>query len=123
MSRTTVKSDENLSRAHANYLRNQGHIVDRTHDQGLSGESDEIVWRQVIAEDRFFITLDLDFSDIRKYPPGSHPGILLLRPRTRGQRAVMGLLSRVLRDFPLESLRGCLTVADERNTRVRRPSA
>ncbi len=91
-----VKLDENLSNTHAQFLRDAGYQCDRVTDQGLSGADDEIVWQRVCTEGRFFITLDLDFSDVRRFPPGTHPGILLLRPSRRSRQAVLNLLSRVL---------------------------
>jgi predicted nuclease of predicted toxin-antitoxin system len=75
--------------------------------------------KRVSDEGRFFITLDLDFADIRRYKPGSHPGILLLRTRSRSSAAVLQVLERVLNERRLESLAGCLAVADESLTRVR----
>jgi predicted nuclease of predicted toxin-antitoxin system len=116
-----VKLDENMSSTHAEFLRQMGHECDRVTDEGLSGATDEIVWQQVCQEERFFITLDLDFSDVRRFQPGTHPGILLLRPRNRGRQAVLDLLSRMLSEYSLETLQGCLVVADETQTRIRRP--
>ena len=116
-----LKLDENLGRSHVELFRNAGHEADRVHDEGLSGESDSAVWKRVCAEGRFFITLDLDFADIRRYQPGSHHGILLLRARSRSRPAVLQVLQRVLREQQLDSLSGCLAVADETHTRIRRP--
>jgi predicted nuclease of predicted toxin-antitoxin system len=116
-----VKLDENLVLAHVRFLTQLGHEADRVHDQGLSGAPDDEVWHHVCQEGRFFITLDLDFSDVRSFPPGSHAGILLLRPQSRGKGAVLGVLLRVLEERPLSDLTGCLAVADEIQTRVRRP--
>lgn len=116
-----VKLDENLSITHAKFLRDEGYDCDRVTDEGLSGEDDEVVWQQACAEGRFFITLDLDFSDVRRFPPGTHPGILLLRCRSGSRQAVLDILTRVVREYPLATLRGCLTVADETQTRIRRP--
>jgi hypothetical protein len=65
----------------------------------------------------------LDFSDIRKFAPGTHPGILLLRPSSRGRQAVLALLTKVVNQYLLEDLRGCFVVVDERQTRIRRPMA
>lgn len=115
-----VKLDENMARAHARLLSQHGYEVDRVQDEGLSGASDERVWQEVVKEDRIFITLDLDFSDIRRFPPGSHPGLLLLRPESKGRQAVIAVLRRVLQEHRLEDFRGCLVVADPRRTRVRR---
>lgn len=117
-----IKLDENLSDAHTKFLRQRGYECDRVTDEGLSGAADEVVWQQVCKEKRFFITLDLNFSDVRRFSPGTHPGILLLRPRSRSKQAVLDLLSRIVSKYSLESLQGCLVVADETQTRIRRPT-
>ena len=116
-----IKLDENLGRPHAALLKRHGYETDRLSDEGLSGIEDAELWRHVRQEKRFLITLDLDFSDIRRHAPGTHPGILLLRARAKGRRAVLRILARVLAERDLESLEGCLSVADEIRTRVRRP--
>lgn len=116
-----IKLDENLGRTHQRFLQALGYDAELVIDQGLSGAPDEIVWEHICKEDRFFITLDLDFSDIRRYQPGSHPGVLLLRPETRGRQSVLQVLQRVCREFSLQSLYRCVAVADATKTRVRRP--
>lgn len=113
--------DENLGRPHITLLKRHGYEVDRVFDQGLSGIEDAGLWLRVRRENRFLITLDLGFSDVRRYAPGTHPGILLLRPRRKGRNAVSHVLRRVLTEGRLEMLVGCLAVADEIRTRVRRP--
>jgi predicted nuclease of predicted toxin-antitoxin system len=118
-----VKLDENLGRAHVQLLQDAGYRADRVHDEGLSGAADAAVWERVCAEGRFFITLDTDFSDVRRYQPGTHPGILLIRARNRSRSAVAKVLARVIAEQSLENLRGCLAVADESFTRIRRASS
>lgn len=119
--RPRVKLDENLSQTHSRFLQQLGYDADRVHDQGISGASDKTVWERVVAEHRFFITLDLDFSDVRRFQPGTHPGILLIRARTRSRSAVLEVLRRSVAEHPLETLVGCLAIADEKQTRIRRP--
>jgi len=114
------KLDENLGRSPQAALQEAGHDVEHVHDEGLTGAKDERVWQQACAEGRMLVTLDLDFSDVRRFPPGSHPGILLLRPRNRSRDAVLQVISRLLAEFSLDSAAGSLVVADERRTRVRR---
>jgi Domain of unknown function (DUF5615) len=70
-----------------------------------------------------FVTLDLDFSNLRRYQPGTHPGILLIRARSRSASAVTEVLARVIAEKSLEDLRGCLAVASLSFTRIRRPSS
>jgi predicted nuclease of predicted toxin-antitoxin system len=114
-----LKLDKNLGRSHVELLRSAGHDEDRVHDEGVSGWADSAVWKRVCDDGRFFITLDLDIADIRGYKPGSHAGILLLRTHSRSSAAVLQILERVLKERRLESLAGCLAVADESFTRVR----
>lgn len=117
-----VKVDENLAQSHVALLERAGYEAQSVFDEELSGIPDTALWDRVVNEQRLFITLDLDFSDVRQFPPGSHPGILLLRPRNAGRVAVSEVLKRVLRERSLEQLEGCLAVADEVHTRIRRPS-
>jgi len=111
-----LKLDENLGRSHVQLLRNAGYEADRVHDEGMSGWTDPRIWARVCDEGRFFITLDLDFADIRAFKPGSHPGILLLRTQSRSSAGVLHVLKRVLDERRLDSLLGCLAVADEIHT-------
>ncbi|MFA0741722.1 MAG: hypothetical protein DFNUSKGM_001836 [Candidatus Fervidibacter sacchari] len=117
-----VKLDENLGKTHAEFLRQAGYHAERIHDQGLSGWSDEEVWKKVCKEQRLFITLDKDFANLRKYPLGSHAGIVLLRPYSHSRTAVLRILEKLLSQYVLEDLYGCLVVADEYRVRIRRPS-
>jgi predicted nuclease of predicted toxin-antitoxin system len=47
------------------------------------------------AEDRVLVTLDLDFSNIRAYPPSQHAGIIVLRPKRQDKRMVLKLMERI----------------------------
>src|SRR5258708_3074417 len=116
MSSLLVKLDENLSQAHVEFLKAAGYSAERVTDEGLSGADDPVVWQRAVSEGRFFITLDLDFADVRRFPPGSHPGILLLRPRSRSRAAVLEILRRVVQEQPLNTLAGCFVVADIHHT-------
>lgn len=66
------------------------------------------------------MTADKGFGDIRFYVPGTHAGILLLRPDQDGIRPVMELLERVLENYDLEALLGTVTVVTPRSIRIRR---
>ena len=116
-----VKLDEHLEKVTLQVLRESSYDVDTVLGERLSGSTDELLWSRVVADGRFLITLDLDFSDVRRFRPGTHPGILLIRARNTSSPAVLRVLRRVLAERSLEDLRGCLTVADERSTRVRWP--
>ena len=113
------KIDENLPIAAAEVLRQAGHDALTIHDQQLAGEPDPHVAAVCLAEQRALVTLDLDFSDIRTYPPGDYAGIIVLRPRTQGHQSVLRLLKRLAALLTTETLRGNLWILDEFNLRVR----
>lgn len=52
-------------------LQGQGHDVDTVEAERLIGRPDEQIWRAAQKEERFLITQDLDFSDVRKYEPAA----------------------------------------------------
>lgn len=74
-----VKLDENLPASLGEVLTTHGHDVDTVLAEDLAGHPDPDVAAAVKTDQRFLITLDKGFGDIRAYPPGTHPGILVLR--------------------------------------------
>lgn len=118
-----IKLDENLPLGLADELANLGHDVDTTISEGLAGHTDSEVWQTALESDRFLITQDLDFSDIRQFNPSTHTGLLILRLRDPGRRS---LLDRTLSLFSNEDItewEGCLVIATDRKIRIRRPGA
>ena len=71
-----IKLDENLPAGLAPLLAALGHEVDTVPAEGIGAEDDDVVWRAAQADGRFLVTQDLDFSDARKYAPGTHHGLL-----------------------------------------------
>ena len=75
-----LKLDENLSRHLKPLLTRVGHDVLTAADENLLSCSDTEIAAAALREERMLLTLDVEFADLRKYPPGSHPGIILFRP-------------------------------------------
>ena len=80
-----IKLDENIPTKLIRDLAEHGHDVLSVYQQGLKGTSDSILWDKIQDEQRFFITQDLDFSNINNFRPGTHAGILLVRLREPGR--------------------------------------
>lgn len=83
-----LKLDENLPQSLAEALDDLGHDVDTVRDEGLVRRDDKTVWRAAQDTGRFFITQDMDFSNVNDFRPGSHPGIMVVRLRTPGRLAL-----------------------------------
>jgi predicted nuclease of predicted toxin-antitoxin system len=116
-----IKLDENLPFRLASLLKELGHEAQTVHDEGLIGHQDSEIWDAAQDESRFLITQDIDFSDIRRFAPGSHHGILLVRLHSPDRR---NLVDRIVELFQRESVagwEGCFVVATERKIRILRP--
>jgi len=113
------KIDENLPTDAAELLRDAGHDALTIHDQQMVGEPDPQVASVCQVEQRAIVTLDLDFSDIRTYPPGDYHGIVVLRPRTQSKPLVLALIAQLILLLDSEPLAGNLWILQENGLRIR----
>lgn len=116
-----TKVDEDLPRAAVQMLRDRGYEAASAVEQGMGGWKDPALWQAVQAEQRFLVTTDKGFANVRVYTPGTHAGILLLRPDQDGIRPVIELLEQILANYDLEVLARTVTVVTPRSIRIRRP--
>jgi predicted nuclease of predicted toxin-antitoxin system len=115
-----IKLDENVATRVILVLKKLGHDVHTTVEEGLLGKPDGEIWSTAQSEERFLITQDMDFSDARKFAPGTHQGILLLRLHSPNQTEIISRLSELFSREDAESWRSCFVVATEHKVRVRR---
>ena len=90
--------------------------------QGWQGLPDEILWERIQAEGRWLITGDKGFADLRLHPPGTHAGVILLRPQEESRRAYLDLVEAALDRLDLDNLPGAVVVVTHRGLRIRRPA-
>lgn len=117
-----IKLDENLPVRLAALPKDLGHEVHTLYEEGLMGHADVEVWEAAQRESRFLITQDLDFADSRKFAPGSHQGMLLLRLRSPNRRALIERIEELFQKEDVGEWPGCFVVATERKIRVLRPA-
>ncbi len=120
MSALPVKLDEDLSSAVGEPLSALGHEVRTVVGQGWRGVGDAALWKMLSQEAVYFITADKGFGDIRTYPPGTHAGVLVLRPDRESIVEYRALVMQVLASYSIDDLRGAVTVCTPRGIRVRR---
>jgi hypothetical protein len=118
-----LKLDENLPESLVHSLGGLQHDADTTRQQGLAGRPDSEVWLAAQRSGRFLITQDLDFSDVRKFAPGTHCGLLLVRLRAPGRQALAKRLWDIFQTEDVRSWAGCFVLATDTKIRVRRPKS
>ena len=84
----------------------------------MVGGSDVNLAEVCRREGRAIVTLDLDFSDIRSYPPSDYAGIIVLRPARLGKPHVLSIIRRLLPLLEDEPLSAKLWIVDETSVRV-----
>jgi len=116
-----IKLDENVSVAAVARLAARGHDVDTAVSEGLSGHDDASVWHAAQAEGRLLVTQDLDFSDVRRFAPGSHAGLLLIRLPESDQWRIADFVDACFSLPDAATWSGCFVVASPHKVRVLRP--
>jgi len=116
-----IKLDENLPARLVRLLAELGHDTDSVPQEGLMGRPDSDIWTAAQTTQRFLITQDLDFSDIRRYAPGTHHGLLLVRLRAPGRDALARRVQAAFQAEPVESWKRAFVVITDHKLRVRRP--
>jgi predicted nuclease of predicted toxin-antitoxin system len=112
------KIDENLPLEAVAPLTQAGHDACTVLDERLVGASDQRIGVVCQREGRALITLDLDFADIRAYPPGDYAGLVVLRLSRLGKHRVLSTIERLLPLFEIEQLEGKLWIVEEAAVRI-----
>jgi predicted nuclease of predicted toxin-antitoxin system len=113
------KVDENLHPEVAVHLCAAGHDAMTIFAQGMRGYADDKIAAVCQQEQRVILTLDLDFSNIRRYPPQDHAGIIVLRPGNKGRASVMRTLNQFMPLLATVPLIGHLWIVEEQRVRIR----
>ena len=112
-----LKADENLPVEVVEDLRQAGHDAVTVADQQLAGQPDGHVANLCRTEERAVLTLDLDFSDIRVYPPSDYAGIIVLRPAVQSVSSIRRLVGQVIALLPTYA--GVKWAAEQQNPESR----
>ncbi len=114
-----VKVDENLPREAADLLREAGHDAITVVAEGLSGRSDGTIAAAIRREGRDLLTFDVDFSDIRAYPPEQYAGLVVLRLNRQDKPHVLQVIARLILVLAAEEPKGRLWIVEEDRVRIR----
>ncbi len=97
------KLDENFGARTKDIIENAGHDVETVFQENLQGASDRYLYEICCKEQRCLITLDLDFSDVTRFPPEKCGGVIVIR---MSRNPSLALLENMMRQamFALEKM-------------------
>lgn len=113
--------DANMPRSAAMLLERSGHDAVHVRDTDLKHATDERIGEFARTGQRVIVTRDLDFADVRRYPPEDSPGYLVLRvPESWIASEIVELPQRFLDVRGLvEKIPAHLVILDPRQARFR----
>ena len=114
-----VKLDENLPLQLRRLFTESGHDAATVLDQGIGGATDADIASVCLAEERVLVTQDIDFADIRAYPPGTHPGLVVFRLTSQTRDALLAVGARLIEMLSISSPRGQLWIVEDSRVRIR----
>ncbi len=112
------KTDENLPHEAAELLSGAGHDAVTIGEQGLGGTIDSNIASACQQEGRILVTLDLDFADIRTYPPNRYPGFVVLRLARQDKKNVLKAVDHIVALLSAEPIAGSLWIVEENKVRI-----
>ena len=112
-------ADECVYKVTVDLLRSWEHSVITVQDAGLAGKPDEEILAYAISHERVLITIDMDFSNIRHYPPTAHKGIIVAKMRPRNSAQVHKVLEYLLNNVEESVLNQSLVIVDHNKYRIR----
>ncbi len=115
-----IKLDENMPVRLASSLGGMGNDVETVYSENLSGVNDGELWSASQNEERLLITQDLDFSDSRRFQPGSHHGIILVRLRRPGLEALFQKVIELFKTEDVKKWMGCFVIVTDQKIRIHR---
>jgi len=112
-----------MPRSAGGLLQGLGHVVDHVRDIGLGSAPDAQIAANARKSGAVLLTRDMDFADIRLYPPAEYQGIVVFRV---ADDAVAADIVRLLRGFIgrsdlLGSVSGRLAIVESGRVRFRPP--
>jgi len=115
------KADENISARVIRLLQEHGHDVATVPDEGLIGASDDRIAEAAASEGRAVISLDRGFADVRRYPPGTHPGVFVVHARDLRPSVILMVVAIFLTNRALRTSPDATIVIEPGALRIRRP--
>lgn len=113
------KTDENLQVGAAAALRDAGFDAETVWDEDLAGADDTTIAVRARSEGRILVTLDLDFANIRAYPPEEQSGLIVLRLRQQDKANALAVIRRIALALGHRSPVGELWIVEEDRIRFR----
>ncbi len=113
------KVDENLPKEVTTLLIAVGYNAVTVVEQGLGGKDDIQIIDVCAKEGRVLVTLDMDFANVRTYPPNLYSGLIVIRVHKQDKPHILTVFSQIIPLLVAEPLDKHLWIVEESRVRIR----
>ncbi len=113
-----IFADECVYQATCDYLIAHDFQVVTAQEIGFAGHKNGELILHAVQNQMVFLTRDMDFTDIRVYPPDNFHGIIVLKISPANQTVIHRRLLDMLGENPLSSLIGRLVLVAPQKYRI-----
>ena len=119
---TKFKLDGHFGNRIKKIFLDSGYDTETVRDENLQGIPDKNLFEVCKKESRCIVTLDLDFSDVIRFPPEKTPGIVILRPRKRVTlKNLESLVLQLLKFAKSTTIESQLWIVEKNKIRIHKP--
>lgn len=119
----TFAIDEDMPRSTGRILKESGYEVKDIRDYGLREADDDAIYQFAQSNQAVLITADLGFSNILRFPVGSHFGIVIARfPNEMPTSEINRQLVARFADLTEADFKGSLVIIEPGKVRIRKQS-
>jgi predicted nuclease of predicted toxin-antitoxin system len=115
-----IFANENLFEPIIDYLRSLGHDVLSIRDAGLSGISDDEVYRRACNENSVIVTMDKDFSRMFRFPPERCGGIIVVKIYKHTVDETLSMFKKFYKSIQGKDMVKNLVIITPEGVRIRR---
>jgi predicted nuclease of predicted toxin-antitoxin system len=113
------KLDENLGTRTQHLFKEAGHDIHTVLQENLQGAADRHLYQLCCDEQRCLVTLDLDFTDVLRFPPQQTNGIVVIRvPRNPSLALLETLVTQLLQTLDQMSVQKRLWIVEVGRIRI-----
>jgi len=113
--------DADLPRSLCTALRKRGYLADDVRELGLGAATDQTALHHATRRGLTLIPADKGFSNLLRFPPGTHHGIIVARfPHHSQAQTKVRFLLRWIPTLQDEDIRGNLLIIQPKGIRIRR---
>jgi len=113
-------ANENLYEPLIDFLKSLGHDVSSIREAGLSGISDDKVYRMACKEGRMIITMDKDFARMFRFPPEGCGGIIVVKIYKRTVEETLQIFKNHFPCLKADDIKDKLVIITPDGIRIRR---